>query len=361
MLGDPAWLAGHSRTITGSDGTVLFYNDPGSGSLNQIRTWEQYKNTVITSLTAEKIEIIDTVVFHAPPRPAAERTGVIWLRPSHQGSLDPGSVALVSGATGDYVTYWHWDGSGSHSQGYYYEDLKGVLQPDPVFGVQFQAFHYKDYLDIRFHIKNISDQYLDYSVNVILTNEGGSVNEVIYTYEGLTISPGILEYFHPIEGYYRIANKPPGLYTLRFVLEQSGVVTDSKWVQFRLHEQDVLFIHPHGFLIKNAFCRKGPDTRFEGVKIYEEGTEVKLMGVNPERTWGQFEREIDGELIRCWIAFSVVDLTKEEDSPVIPVPTLPPDDKPEFSCSNYKNEPDCMADSRCNWVFGLVPGNCTEK
>jgi uncharacterized protein YvpB len=36
-----AWgssLAGHSRTITGSDDTNLYYNDPGSGAWNQTKS-----------------------------------------------------------------------------------------------------------------------------------------------------------------------------------------------------------------------------------------------------------------------------------------------------------------------------------
>ncbi len=356
-----AWgssLAAHSRTITGSNGTELYYNDPSSGSVNQTRTWEDYKNTIIGSLTTEKIEIIDTVVFQAQPRPAAERTGVLWLYPSKSSGY-PGSAALVSGSTGDYVTNWIWDGSGGHSNGYYYQDLAGILPSDPVFGVQFQAFHYQDEVEISYGVRNITDQNQDYLVEVSLTNSAGTVNEVVHQ-AAVTVGPGGRTDNIPAER-FRIANKPPGEYRLFFVLKQSGTQVDAKWVKFRIHKSDKLFIEPHGFIYMDAFCRKGPDIRFDGVKIYKTGTEVKLVGVNPERTWGLFEREIDSVFIRCWIALSVVETIDEENAPVVPVPTLVVDDKSAFSCSNYESDAGCTADARCTWVAGLVPGYCTEK
>jgi len=359
-----AWgssLAGHSRTITGSNGTELYYNDPSSGSVNQTRTWEEYKNSIIASLTAEKIEIIDTVVFHAAPRPAYERTGVLWTFPRKDDGF-PGTVALVAGGTGEYVTNWYWDGSGSHSNGYYYQDIQGNLPPDSVFGVQFQAFHYLDEVELYYGVKNITDQNQDYVVSVSLTNNGGTVNEIVHE-ANVSVGPTGREDLNP-EDRFRIANKPPGLYTLKFMLRQANVVVDVKYIQFRVHESDNLFVAPHGFVELNAFCRLGPDPVFDAVKIFEKGTEVKLLGVNPERTWGNFEKEIDGELIRCWMAFSVVELTNEGDAPVIEVPRWPEEDsedKPSFSCSNYKVDAVCLADSRCTWVVGIVPGYCTVK
>ena len=88
-------LVAHSRTITGSDGEVFYLNNPSSGSLNETKSWEVYRQEVIASLTAEKIEVADTVVILTEPRPANERRGVIWLLPSDDNGF-PGSVALVS-------------------------------------------------------------------------------------------------------------------------------------------------------------------------------------------------------------------------------------------------------------------------
>ncbi len=355
-----AWgssLAGHSRTITGSDGTNLYYNDPGSGSLNQVRAWEEYKNAVLASLTEEKVEVIDTVVFHAPPRPAEERTGSLWLFPGKE-MIYPGSVALVSGETGLYLTKWYWDGSGSHSYGYYYEDWAGVLEADPVLGVQFEVFHYQDEIELSFGVKNITNQNQEYQVNVFLIRDGGSVNELVHS-EVISVPAGGRVDSNPATR-FGIVSYDPGLYRLKFVLQQGGIIVDTKWVYFRLNSPDHLIIDPRGFVLQQAFCRVGPDPVFDAVIVYDRDTEVKLVGTNPERTWGLFEKEVDSEIIRCWMAFSVVDTRHIEEAAVLPVPTRPTV-TPTFACSDYTTVDACTADSRCSWVYGIGPGYCTEK
>ncbi len=364
-----AWgssLAGHSRTITGSNGEVMYYNDPGSGSLNQTRSWEDYKADIVASTTEDKIEIIDTVVFFAPPRPAAERKLVLWLYPGNPGSSSlPGSVTLYSGETDQPMTNWFWDGAGGHSNGYYYEDKSGKLEPDPTFGVQFEAFHYQDNVYLAYEVRNITDTHQDFTVKINVRSEDGSVNELFET-GPWTIGPANTEYGGDPENPFRIANKPAGVYTVTFMVYQGNNLNDIKYVKFRLKEQDKIFIAPHGFVKLQAFCRKGPSPLFEGVMIYEEGTELKLVGVNPERTWGLFEKEIEGKFIRCWMAYDVVDLTKEDEAEVVDVPLLPiATQKPEgssFSCSVYTTEETCMANSRCDWKFTMAgSGYCAAK
>ena len=365
-----AWgssLAGHSRTITGSNGNLIYYNDPGSGSLNQSRSWEDYKADIVASTTEEKIEIIDTVVFFAPPRPEAERKLVLWMYPYGTSSTtNPGSVRLRSGETDEDMTNWYWDGSGGHGNGYYYEDRSGKLDPDPTYGVKFETFHYNDYVDLEFQIKNITNTHQDFTVKINFRSEDGSVNE-LFESGPWQIGPENTESMGNTGDPFRIANKPPGIYTITFMVYQGNTLNDIKYVNFRLKEQDKMFIDPHGFVTMQAFCRKGPDPVFEGLMIYEEGTELKLVGVNPDRTWGLFEKEIDGEFIRCWMAYSVVDLTKEAEAeaevvevPLMPIVTQIPAGS-TFSCSDYKTEGTCMADNRCDWKFTLVgTGYCTE-
>jgi len=368
-----AWgssTAGHSRTITGSNGNLMYYNDPGSGSLNQTRSWEDYKADIVASTTEEMIEIIDTVVFFAPPRPEAERKLVNWLWPygTTMSTTHPGSVTLRSGENDQPMTNWYWDGSGGHANGYYYEDRTGKLEPDSTFGVQFEAFHYHDYVDVRFQVRNITDTYQDFTVKINIRSEDGTVN---YLFESgpWQIGADNTEYMGNNEDPFRIANKPPGIYTITFMVYQGNTLNDIKYVNFRLNEHEKMIIDPHGFVKMQAFCRKGPDPAFEPLAILEEGMEVKLLGVNPERTWGKFEVMVDQELVPCWMAYGVVDLTKEDEAkvvevPLMPIATLRPTSKPggpSFSCSDYKSEPQCMSDSRCTWVFGIGPGSCTAK
>lgn len=317
-----AWgssLAGHSRTITGSDGTNYFYNNPSSGSLNSTKSWAAYRQAVMDSFTGPKIEIIDTVVFFAEPQPANQRRGVLWLLPS-SGSF-PGSVVLIDGDSGQPATNWVWDGDMGHEKGYYYTDLRGVLPSDPVFDVQFQALDYYDEVEFGFEVFNISTRTYNYHVDIVLQNENLSVLENVGQYE-VGVYPGTRVDIVPA-GSVRLFDLPPGLYTLKFVLLQSGLYQDVKYVQFRVAETDLIDLNPYGVLTQNAFCRKGPDPVFDDVTAFEAGTELTLLGVNPEKTWGMFETTVNEIPVQCWIALSAVELFGGEDAEILAVPALP--------------------------------------
>ena len=120
---------------------------------------------------------------------------------------------------------------------------------------------------------------------------------------------------------FRLYDLPPGLFTLKFVLLQNGVYQDVKYVQFRVAESDLLIIDPHLVLTKNAFCRKGPSTDFEDVTGFLAGTELNLVGVNAERTWGKVEATVNAMTFQCWVALSTAEITG--DPPVLVGPLLP--------------------------------------
>jgi hypothetical protein len=82
--------------------------------------------------------VIDTVVFHANPRPASERRAVLWLR--QKGDSQNGSIILRRGAAGDLEAYWLWDGALGHEYSYYDQDLMGDLPVDDTLDVKFKAF-----------------------------------------------------------------------------------------------------------------------------------------------------------------------------------------------------------------------------
>lgn len=358
-----AWgssLAGHSRTITGSDGEVFYFNNPSSGSWNDSKSWEVYRQEVIASLTADKTEVIDTTVFHAPPRPAEERRAVLWLLPRKDDGW-PGSVALIAGDTGQPATNWHWDGSGAHNLGYYHEDLRGVFDNHVVFGSFFKATHFGDNIEFGFAIQSITDQSYDYSVVVALYNDSLTVLKTVGSLEAI-VGGGQREYFIPADN-FDIIGLPPDTYTIRFNLFQNGVLQDVKYVQFVLQEPDLLFIDPHAIVLMPAFCRLGPSTEYPALMVFDEGDAVGLLGTNPDRTWGQVEKRVAGEFIRCWMSYAVVDPVGEDDIPLAEFPPVPVEQEktPSFSCSRYKSETQCMDDSRCTWVFGLGPGYCTAK
>jgi hypothetical protein len=313
-------LAGHSRTITGSNGTDYYYNDPGSGSLNSTRSWADYRQTVMDSFTGPKIEVIDTVVFYAEPRPANARRGVIWLLPRRDDGF-AGSVALIAGDTGMPATNWQWDGDLGHENGYYHEDLRGILPTDPVFDSKFEAMDYNDEVEYGFAVFNISSVTYDYHVDIVLQNENFSVLENVGKFD-VSVAPGSRANLFPADS-FRLFDLPPGLFTLKFVLLQGGVYQDVKYVQFRVAESDLMVLNPQGVLIQNAFCRKGPDPVFDDVTAFAAGTELDLVGVNSERTWGKFEALINEITFQCWISLTAVEVTGGENAPVLVSPLLP--------------------------------------
>ncbi len=318
-----AWgssLAGHSRTITGSNGTEYYYNDPSSGSLNDSKAWSTYRQEVMASFTGPKIEIIDTVVFYAEPRPANARRGVIWLYPRKDDGF-PGSVALMDGNSGQPATNWYWDGEGGHDNGYYYTDIRGGLPSDSLLGIQFKALDFDDEVEYGFGMRNITGVGYSYHVDLVLHNENFSVLKNVGQFDFNAPAGGVVN--NNPAGSFRLYGLPPGLYTLKYVLLQNGVYQDVKYVQFRVAESDLLPIDPHIFLVKNAFCRKGPDPVFDDVTAFEAGTELKVLGVNPEQTWGMFERMIGQIAVRCWIALSSTDLVGGAGFEIMPVPDFP--------------------------------------
>jgi len=318
-----AWgssLAGHSRIITGSNGTEYYFNNPSSGSLNDSKAWAAYRQEVMDSFSGPKIEVIDTVVFFAPARPENQRRGVLWLYPMKDNGFE-GSVALIDGETGSPATNWTWDGSNGHEDGYYYEDLRGVLPSDPVFNAQFKALDLQDQVQYGFGVKNISTTTRDYHVDVILQNENLSVLKNVGMFD-VTAAPDQVINLLPAESFNLFGLKP-GLYTLKFVLLQNGLYQDVKYVQFRVAETDLVAVDIHAVLVQNAFCRVGPDPVFDDVTAFELGTELKLLGFNPERTWGKFEKMVNSIAVQCWVSLSAVDLTGGEDAPILPVPARP--------------------------------------
>jgi hypothetical protein len=158
-------------------------------------------------------------------------------------------------------------------------------------------------------------------VDVILQNENLSVLENVSSLD-VGVNPGTRVDIVPA-GSVRLFDLPPGLYTLKFILLQSGLYQDVKYVQFRVAETDLIDLNPYGELTQNAFCRKGPDPVFDDVTAFEAGTQLDLLGVNEEGTWGMFETTIHEIKVQCWIALNVVELFGGEDAPVLISPALP--------------------------------------
>lgn len=358
-----AWgsgLDGHSRTITGSDGGNIYYNETGWGEPNLTRGWEEYRQMIRDRLILDDgvpnegnvdIEVIDTVVLHAPPRPEAERRGVIWLRPDTENLI--GAVNLYHSAAMDATepdTRWIWDGTYGRSYGYYYQDQTGDLPYDQVLGTSFQAQSPTAEVRLRYTVLNIGKREYTYKVVSELFTENGSPLQVV-SQDYVTLGPKDIQEGAPKET-IRLLDLSPGLYYIRFSLYQGVHLQDIKYVYFQVDPPDIVFEFPTGILIKNAFCRKGPSQGFEVDTAFTLGTELKMVGVNQERTWGKIEAEANNIVFQCWISLDNMDVFGQ-----VPVTNAPPTPHP---CTGYENETDCI-NAGCSWHFtSSGPGYCGE-
>jgi len=346
-----AWgsaLAHHSRTITGSDGENLFFNNPSSGSLNDSQSWDAYLQEVIASILpdSEGTEIIDTAIFYADARPSTERRGVLWL--TQWSDSREGSLVLRRGEAGTPAAYWHWDGADAHDYGYYFEDLTGDLPADPAFGVQFKAFTPDDVVEYGFNVRSISDASYDFVVKTELFSDTGKVQTINFPDRDATVSGGGRADIYPA-GSFPIGGLQPGLYRLKFTLSQGGVVQDVKYVFFRLAERGYTPQIPIGTLKQAALCRKGPGTAYAVVTGFETMQELALVGVNAERTWGKFEADVSGSKFQCWISLNLLELQGDTDVPVLAGP--PPEAAPV--CQRDVSRSACNA-AGGTWKFTLA-------
>lgn len=285
-----AWgssLAGHSRVITGSDGTNFYYNETGNGAINLSRAWQDYHDDAVS---LEDGEVTDTVVIYSDPRPAEQRRGVLRLNP--QKPNDPGSIHLHRASDDAVAASWHWDGTGGRDLGYYYDNPLGIHDADPQLDFAFHTHAPDDYLAYSFQVANIGDAAYDFQVRVDLYPAGGPPGNQIGTYG----SPGALAsktVWGPDGGTVVVGGMAPGLYTLRFRLFQGATLQDVKYVKFRMAglpiviPPEIIPIEPfiplgdpelsaHELYYRGAGC--GPRTlEFQIASLDPEGASVVLF------------------------------------------------------------------------------------
>ena len=126
-------------------------------------------------------------------------------------------------------------------------------------------------------------------------------------------------------------------------------------------EYDQLF---KNFVVtKQSNCRAGP-TRYDFIVAnVNAGDTIPIVARNEEATW--FVGIVNG--VECLI--STASGTPPEDVEELgifePFPPPPPTPTPQrtggFSCSEYKTESTCRADSRCDWPVGIGASYCVNK
>jgi hypothetical protein len=289
-----AWgssIAGHSRIITGSDGTNFFYNDPSNGQAGLQKVWDDYKTQALTLADGE---VVDTVVFHFPPRPESERRGVIWLVPGDSGSVRYTQTDLLSS--------WMWDGANGHSYGYYYDDKLGGLASVPTIDHAFDAGDVNDQLVYNFQVYNISTESYSYHIHLDLIPEGGAPTVVLDQDSPAAVAPKqswvAADAVLPLQGL-----KAGTLYTLKYTLTQAGVVNDIKYVKFQIRplpklDPNIVLI-PIFTLDQNAFCREGPGQVYRDVTAIPKGDVVKILNRSEDNQW--FYVLWEKFNARCWV------------------------------------------------------------
>jgi hypothetical protein len=308
-----AWgssLAGHSRVITGSDGTNFYYNETGNGAANLSKTWEAYKQDVMNMAQGE---VIDTVVFFFPVRPEAERRGVIWLSPGHAGS-----IRYLN--TPDTLSWWVWDGEGTHDLGYYYDDTGGSLPDMPVIDNAFYGLSPADQVSLNFSVYNIAAQAHSYHMNIDLIPEGGPLQQV---YSGDTPALASHQSWNSPETLLPLQPLGSGFFTLKYTLSQGGVINDVKYVEFAVQPlpmPEIPVLYPRFKPELDVFCRQGPGTNYPALTGIPAGEELEILGISQDGFW--FFTEWDQFPLNCWVAGSTG--VTEGDLTGLPVIAAPP-------------------------------------
>jgi hypothetical protein len=357
-----AWgssLAGHSRTITGSDGINLFYNDPGSGAWNQSKSWTDYFQEIIASLTSDEQEVIDTVVFIADPRPADERRLVLWLLPWTESQ--EGSIILRRGAAGTPAAYWRWDGDLGHMYGYYYQDLVGDLPLDTTFDAKFLVTTVQDAVEYGFVVRSISDNSYDFRVQTELYGVRSGDLPLYSSDTAATVAGGQKVNFFPA-GSFPLIDLDSEMNYLKFTLWQGSIVQDVKYVYFDL--APITVFRPNiGLVTAQAYCREGPGTNYAIVTGFEPSQNLTLVGLNPEQTWGKFEA-VEGDFrYQCWVGLNLVEIPGGMDVPILTPPLTPTTlTTPTTSaCFQYTTPLTCAQHSECTWNRLAATAVCQPK
>jgi hypothetical protein len=227
----------HSRVLTGSDDTFLYYNEPGNGTQNVPLQWSNHRAALMATLTSAKPEIIDTVVILTEPRTAEERRGVIWLLPE-TGNFHS-SITLRDSFTGEDVCYWYWDGSGTRN-GYYFDNQSATPNPcaempaDPEFDHSF-GIHLRNLeLHFRLNIHNIDNENHEYLAAIeVIPNGTGTPIQILHAKTPTVYSHiyklDALEATFPLD-----ASLGSGRHVLRFTLWLDGILQDTKYVAFSI-------------------------------------------------------------------------------------------------------------------------------
>ncbi len=118
---------------------------------------------------------------------------------------------------------------------------------------------------------------------------------------------------------------------------------------------DQVFIQPSGLLVQNAFCRKGPDPIFDDVTAFVAGTELDLVGLNPGRTWGKFEATVNEITFQCWISLKAIEVTGEENAPILVPPPLP---ETQLPVCTQDLDPAACNEAGGTYVVGIAAPYC---
>jgi hypothetical protein len=118
-------------------------------------------------------------------------------------------------------------------------------------------------------------------------------------------------------------------------------------------------LSPEFTLTINAYCRLGPNIKYDDYATELAGLSFPIVGRNLEDTW-YFVRLMDN--MRCWFAKQVAtasgDLSQLHVFYCPPLPT----DTPPMECSAHADRASCSADTACKWAFTTAgPGYCTDK
>jgi hypothetical protein len=110
-------------------------------------------------------------------------------------------------------------------------------------------------------------------------------------------------------------------------------------------------------LAQNAYCRVGPDIKYEVVGSGLAGQTFLITGRSEDNLWFFVDWS---RSTHCWLSASMG--RPSGDWSGLRVFYGPPLPEPTATCSTHGNESSCLADPLCTWAFSAAgPGFCRSK
>lgn len=217
MIVDNWW---HSVTVVGVDGDGLYYHD-SNGDIARKTTWSQFQMDATGWKKDSEgknifVQTIWTGVLNIGSGVAVKNVN------KRRGSLVLGIGDVSFQDTQGVFASLDWDGADPHLYGYYFNNANAGSNPLGAIAQPGQSLNY------RFHVANVTNVPLTYTVEAAITDESDAIIGTPTT-TTLSVNPYSISFY--TSGTFTVPNVNGGA-ILRFRLFQDSALQDVKYFRF---------------------------------------------------------------------------------------------------------------------------------